>query len=390
MEPRAAVPPVESRPFTVQRTVQAGFALIVESLRRHRVLVALVLPYTAACYAVGLISGGSAVVDIGLYNGVFGTLLAVLTTILVLVSVIRVMAQRPAGSLYETIWHDLWASWLSRRRISNVLVPLLLTPLFFSTFSSFKALIPFVAPFSWDETFMRWDRWLHGGTDPWALLQPLLGISLMTTALNAVYNGWFFAMFFVLVWQIASTKRAALRMQFLISFLLCWIVIGTGLAMLFSSAGPCYYVRITGLPDPYVPLMQYLHAAAEEVPVWALATQEMLWQAYQEKSAAIGAGISAMPSMHVAIAVLLALFGWRLNRWAGIALTVFALLIMLGSVHLAWHYAIDSYVAALAGAAIWYGVGWALRCVGIVDELRAGDVSGHPSAATGRLRPSRS
>jgi hypothetical protein len=346
---------------------QSLYAAVAESFWRHRVLVALVLSYAVACYGVGIASGGSALVSIGLYNGVFALLLGTFMMALAIGSVIRVMARRPAGSLTVAIWRDLSSSWLSRERLVTLFVPLLLAPLFFSTFSSFKSLIPVVAPFSWDEAFMELDRWLHFGTHPWVLLQSVFGTPLMTSALNGVYNAWYFMMFFIFAWQIVSLKRAALRMQFLIAFLLYWIVIGTGLAMLFSSVGPCYYGRVTGLADPYVPLMQYLHAAAEQFPVWALPTQEMLWQAYQSKEAALGAGISAMPSMHVAIAVLLALFGWRVSRSLGIALTVFAVLIQLGSVHLAWHYAIDGYASAIAGVIIWYAVGWALRRAGRTD-----------------------
>lgn len=91
----------------------------------------------------------------------------------------------------------------------------------------------------------------------------------------------------------------------------------------------------------------------------------------------------AMPSMHVAIAVLLALFGWRLNRWAGAALTLFALLIMVGSVHLGWHYAVDGYVSAVVGIGIWYAVGWVQRrakpSVGALTNLRA--IRRRPAAA---------
>jgi hypothetical protein len=360
------------------RAAQSALATVSDSLWRHRLLAALVLAYAVACYAVGLASGASALVSIGLYNGVFALLLGVFIMALAIGSVVRVMARRPAGSLYEAIWRDLSASWLARERIATLLVPLLLAPVFFSTFSSFKSLIPVVAPFAWDEAFVQLDRWLHFGADPWVLLRPLFGTPLMTSALNAVYNAWYFVMFFIFAWQIVSLKRPALRMQFLISFVLYWIVIGTGLAMLFSSVGPCYYGRVTGLADPYVPLMQYLHAAAAEFPVWALATQEMLWQAYMSKEAALGAGISAMPSMHVAIAVLLALFGWRVSRGLGIALTAFAVLIQLGSVHLAWHYAIDGYASAIAGALIWYGVGWALRRAGCRDEADSARDAGRP------------
>jgi membrane-associated phospholipid phosphatase len=57
--------------------------------------------------------------------------------------------------------------------------------------------------------------------------------------------------------------------------------------------------------------------------------------------------------MHVASSVLLALLGWRLGRTVGIVLTVFAVLIQIGSVHLGWHYAIDGYIGALGAWLIW-------------------------------------
>jgi hypothetical protein len=59
----------------------------------------------------------------------------------------------------------------------------------------------------------------------------------------------------------------------------------------------------------------------------------------------------------VAIAVLMALLGWRVHWFAGVAYTVFAALIFLGSVHLAFHYAVDGYVAAAMVFAIWYVAG---------------------------------
>ena len=43
------------------------------------------------------------------------------------------------------------------------------------------------------------------------------------------------------------------------------------------------------------------------------------------------------------------------------ALTVFALITQVGSVHLAWHYAIDGYLAALAIVPIWLLSGWIAR-----------------------------
>ena len=95
----------------------------------------------------------------------------------------------------------------------------------------------------------------------------------------------------------------------------------------------------------------------EVVPVWALDVQQMLWDNYQNNKVGMGSGISAMPSMHVATATLMALFGWQYSRIAGIVLTLYALVIFIGSVHLGWHYALDGYVGALGAALVWWLVG---------------------------------
>ena len=68
-----------------------------------------------------------------------------------------------------------------------------------------------------------------------------------------------------------------------------------------------------------------------------------------------------MTSMHVASSVLLALLGWRLRPAAGVALTVFAVLILAGSIHLGWHYAVDGYAGAVGAILIWTLVGWLQR-----------------------------
>jgi hypothetical protein len=360
---------IAGAPRLLPRAALAGWALFRESLRRHRALTALILSYALACYAVGWIMGGGAVVDIRLYAVEFGLTIAVFAAVVVLASVIQVaFAERGGTPFRDALGRDLAAIAVPTDRLANFLVPALLGPLFFTSFGSFKRLIPFVAPFDWDRRFMEWDRWLHGGVDPWALLQPLFGTPAMTTAISAVYNAWFFVMFGTFLWQALSLKRPALRRQFLLCFVLYWAVIGTALAMLLSSAGPCYFGRVTGLADPFAPLFSYLRAAAEHSPNWSLMTQDLLWQNHVTLGRMPGSGISAMPSMHVAIAVLLALFGWRVNRWAGIGYTTFALVIMVGSVHLGWHYAIDGYAAAVAGGAIWWGTGWAIRNAGSANS----------------------
>ena len=67
-----------------------------------------------------------------------------------------------------------------------------------------------------------------------------------------------------------------------------------------------------------------------------------------------------MPSLHVGIAVLFALVAGSLSRPLGLILAVYALAIQIGSVVLAWHYAVDGYAGAALAVVSWTAAG-ALR-----------------------------
>ena len=233
-----------------------------------------------------------------------------------------------------------------------------LLPVFVSVFMLLKTMIPVTNPFAWDVEFALWDRWLHGGVDPWKILHPLLAVPWVTSVVNFFYHFWLFLLYAILFWQSFSTRDPRLRMQFLLTFVLTWSLLGGLLATLLSSGGPVYYGRLTGLPDPFAPLVAYLYEADEVARIWVLKVHEGLWEAYATGSYDFGAGISAMPSIHVSAAVLFALLGWRVHRGLGIALTLFAAVIMIGSVHLAWHYAIDGYLSIVLTWLIWRAVGW--------------------------------
>jgi hypothetical protein len=236
----------------------------------------------------------------------------------------------------------------------HALPVMLAIPVFTYSFSIFKAGVPVLHPYALDAQLQALDQALHGGVAPWLWLQSVLGHPLLTAAINIVYHLWYFIMLSTLYVMAFDASRPQLRMQYLLSFVLSWIVLGNVLATIASSAGPCYYGHIVPGADPYAPLMAYLHEANRHFPVWALDVQDMLWTNYYHNAGSSALGISAMPSMHVGTSVLIALLAWRLNRKAGLAASVFALLIMAGSVHLGWHYALDGYVATAGVCLIWY------------------------------------
>ncbi|HET9396791.1 MAG TPA: hypothetical protein VFO36_12100 [Nitrospiraceae bacterium] len=51
----------------------------------------------------------------------------------------------------------------------------------------------------------------------------------------------------------------------------------------------------------------------------------------------------------------------RVIKATRLAMTLYAIAIMIGSVHLGWHYAIDGYAGAIGSILIWWMVGLCLR-----------------------------
>jgi membrane-associated phospholipid phosphatase len=256
---------------------------------------------------------------------------------------------RPAKPIAHFV-ADMMALGRDVERIASGFFALMLFTLFISTFSYFKSIVPFLNDFKWDTTFAEWDRALHFGRDPYVWLAPIFGNPLATTVLNAFYHLWFFLVYFIVFLACFSARNSRSGAVFLLSLVLTFIIGGNFLATVFSSAGPVYYERL-GFGADFAPLMDNLYQFNEIMPVWALDVQEALWQSHIDAGPI--SGISAMPSMHVASSTLLAFYGMRHARWAGIALGLFAVMIMIGSVQLGWHYAIDGYLGALLAWACW-------------------------------------
>lgn len=249
---------------------------------------------------------------------------------------------------------------LNPRRYANALPVIGCMLLGFVAFADMKPLIPIINPFSWDERFMRLDRLLHFGTDPWRLLDPILGHPIITQWINYAYNIWFIVMFSFWVGAAWSARNYTSDMtktrwerQFLVSFILCWIVGGMILAILFSSMGPAFYDLVDAANNPYAAQMAGLGAIHETHPLWAIDSQNMLRSAYLNPAPGQLSGISAMPSIHNATSTLFMLAAYRINKIFGHVMLAFLFCIILGSVHLAWHYAVDAYLGIIIAVILW-------------------------------------
>jgi len=206
---------------------------------------------------------------------------------------------------------------------------------FLSSMTFLKSMIVAVVPFWADEPLAMIDRWLL--IDPQQIavaLHPAVpAIGLFYGLWHAVHLG---GILWVVLWR--DPRKA----QFIISFMLTW-AIGMALAYIFSSAGPIF----TGRYDPSL------------APESVRRTVGFLWTNYKDSGAQLGGGISAFPSMHVALAAWFAL-ALRARRvaWLGVA---YVIGIFAGSIILGWHYAMDS-VAGIAVALLahrlsgqWFG-----------------------------------
>ena len=229
-------------------------------------------------------------------------------------------------------------------------------------FSKMKAAIPLFKDFTWDETFIAWDRAYFFGYDAWEVLQPVLGYPIVTAFLALLYHLWFLLLYPGVMFFVFCRVDSQLRRQFFLTYMLSWTLIGGAMATMLAPVGPCFLEPMLGNPH-FADQMAYLNAANEEVPIMTLRVQSLLLEWHGVGKDGLGSGITAMPSMHCAIAFLYWIAVRRIDKRWGAFFAVFFFITWIGSVHLAYHYAVDGLVSLLAVAGIWWAsekiiVGW--------------------------------
>lgn len=211
------------------------------------------------------------------------------------------------------------------------------------TFMWLKPLLNYAVPFKYDLLLARIDNVLFLGKDPWRYLT-----WLNSDAMAVIYHrGWFALMVTVLLITLsapASREKSAV----MITYFLLWSVVGPLIHLAVPAAGPIFYENL-GLGDRFTAL---------PTPPLTADVAEYLWQIYAAGGFGAAAGISAMPSLHIATVVwmMIAVKVFK-PRWL-VPVTAASLLIFLLSISLGWHYAIDGIVGGLAALATYQAARW--------------------------------
>ncbi len=219
-------------------------------------------------------------------------------------------------------------------------------------FSKMKSAIPLFNDYTWDRAFIEWDRAIFFGNDAWQVLQPVLGYPIVTAFLALLYQLWFLLLYPGIMFFAFARIDSNVRRQFFLTYVLSWTLIGGAMATWLASVGPCFVGPMLGNPT-FDDQMAYLNAANQQVPIMVLPVQEMLLEWYGKAENGLGSGITAMPSMHCAIAFLYWIAMRRVSHRLGVFFGVFFAITWISSVHLAYHYAVDGMISLLAVAAIW-------------------------------------
>jgi hypothetical protein len=214
-----------------------------------------------------------------------------------------------------------------------------------SAFLPLKYAIPAEVPFWLDRPIVDAERWLFGA-DPWRLLDALLGWAVVP--LDWLYGCWLPVQSVILFLLILSRPTPA-KSRALIAYSLAWFILGAVAAVLLSSVGPIFYDRLYG-GSAFAPLAETLRARG----AWlAIGESDRMWAAFAGGDPGLVAGISAVPSIHVAISLWIFLMARTIVPRAALPAFFYFVLIWIGSVQLGWHYASDGLAGALGMLAVW-------------------------------------
>lgn len=193
---------------------------------------------------------------------------------------------------------------------------------------------------------------MHFGFDPWELYAPVLNFIPLIN-IDYFYGVWWFYIAIAMIALGAGVEQnEQIRLGLQRMYFAIWGVLGLLIASISMSAGPVFYDQVFAGGNRFAEWLSYAQAHGF-YDTRAFRTSEYLWTIYGDTTGKLGGGISAFPSIHVAIASLTMLYAFTFNRVAGVIGIMWLALIQVGSVLLGWHYAVDGYFSIAAVIILW-------------------------------------
>jgi hypothetical protein len=223
-----------------------------------------------------------------------------------------------------------------------------------------KCFIPFFNPFGyWDPVFAKWDLALHFGHYPHEYLVPIaLRYPLFAQVLDCGYYAWYAVIAMTCTYCLYCDRNLRRRMRYLWSYVIAFLIVGSSLALVFSSVGPLFFSDfMPHAVNPYQGLIEHLSLMNDRVGLHFFAQRHWLLEWVRNDQFIDANSISAMPSMHNATMLFSALYLRTINRTAFGITCGMTVLVFLGSVYTGFHYAIDAYAGYGLIALIWWLTG---------------------------------
>jgi hypothetical protein len=227
-----------------------------------------------------------------------------------------------------------------------VILGTLLIALGASLFLPLKYAIPGQVPFWLDVPLSAGERTLFG-IDPWALGDRIFGWALVP--MDRIYGLWLPVQSLIL-FSVMLLPPSKAKARALIAYALAWFLLGVVAATLLASAGPIFHDRLLGGHD-FAAMENRLRTGGG----WVVRSEsDAMWASFASQRPGFVAGISAMPSLHIAISVWMWLAARALAPRAAPFALGYAAFMWVASVELGWHYFSDGLAGVLGMVGIWW------------------------------------
>jgi len=237
-------------------------------------------------------------------------------------------------------------------------------------FLHLKHVILFINKSNFDLFLWNLDRLLHFGVQPNIWMMENFGLNHdFSIAVDWLYIKYFKYMQIACLLFFLEPKGRKLSERFFLAFALLWSL--GGLLYLTAPAdGPCYAILVDYSTPKDTGSHIFKFPVVDKIPadyvgsylsskIWyAKSFQNALWVSRARFLSGSGQpgmfyGIAAMPSLHVAVVALIALFIFPVSSILGVIGFLYTAIMFVGSILLQWHYAVDGYAGFALALVVW-------------------------------------